>query len=88
MNKHNIILHWNVKCCVEFCSNIKKDGYGYLKDRTYFGKRPIILCQTHFNTKKENDYMYQHYKHLPKYIWNPLWYKPIWISKTIIYYKQ
>jgi hypothetical protein len=73
----NKFIHHTVKCSIEKCEKYIED-FGYLKDRTFFGQKPRILCQDCFSKTKitdNEDYIPYQYSDLPEYIWNPPWIK-------------
>jgi len=73
------IIYNDVRCSVISCKKeIEKYGFGYLKDQTFFGEKPIILCPDCFVKKEENDkFVSYQYAHLPRNVWDPPWVKVI-----------
>jgi hypothetical protein len=72
------IIHWSVRCCNKSCKkDIEKYGFGYLKDQTFFGEKPLVLCPDCFTKHKDDDFVPFQYAHLPKGVWDPSWKKVV-----------
>lgn len=62
-----------IKCSIKNC-RVSITKTGYIRDRSLFNLKPLILCVTCYNRKDpESDYIPRQHLNIPKELWKPDW---------------
>lgn len=62
-----------IKCSIENC-RVSITKTCYIRDRSFFNLKPLILCVTCYNRKdSESDYIPRQHRNIPKELWKPDW---------------